>query len=118
MLPKQNRLPGYKIPQLLNSQKNFHSPLFGLKVISTDQTPPQIGFIVSSKIAKKAVDRNRMKRLLRQAIYSYLPRLKPNHNFLLLAKHPIKNKTLAQIKPSLFNLLKQSKLLTNETIDS
>jgi ribonuclease P protein component len=119
MLPKSNRLPGHLIPHTLNSPTTLHSPFFGLKVISSSShLPPRLGFIVSTKIAKRAVDRNKIKRLLRQAVYPHLPNLKPGHDLLFLAKHPLKNQTLQPIKAHVFTLLKQAKLLTNEKASS
>jgi len=118
MLPKQHRLPGFKIPDLLNSKATFQSPFFGLKTTESNHSHPRIGFIVSTKIAKNAVDRNRIKRLLREAIKPHLQSLKLNHDFLFLAKHPIKGKSLKEIKPHVSSLLKKTKLLSNEKTSS
>ncbi len=115
MLPKPNRLPGYLIPSLLNTKTTHHGPLFSLKVLAASRkTPVKIGFIVSSKIAKSAAARNRLKRLLRAALLSHLSSLKPNYYLVFLAKHPLKAKTLDQIKPHIASLLKNAKLVTKE----
>jgi ribonuclease P protein component len=117
MLPRPNRLPGHLVPFLLNSKTTFHSSLFGLKVSKSSNSSgssPRLGFIVSTKIAKKAVDRNKIKRLLRESVRPHLKTLKPNTDLLFLAKHPLKNKTLKQTRPVLLSLLKKSKLITNE----
>ena len=76
MLPKINRLPGYKIPLVLASRKAFHSPLFTLKVKSSNTKESQVGFIVSKKTAKKAVDRNRIKRLTRESFRKHQTQLR------------------------------------------
>jgi len=114
MLPRPNRLPGYRTSQVLSSKTTLHSPFFGLKVSPSDQPLTRIGFIISSKIAKRAVDRNRLKRLLRKAIRPHLQNLKPKHDLLFLAKHPLKTKTLDQIKPHILTALKKAKLLNEK----
>lgn len=115
MLAKINRLPGYKIPLVLASRMTFHSPLFTLKVKPSSLKISQVGFIVSKKTAKKAVNRNRLKRLLREALKSNLKNLKPNHDLLFLAKPAIKNQSLSQITSQIIATLKQSNLLNEKT---
>ena len=112
MLPKINRLPGYKIPLVLASRTTFHSPLFTLKVKPSKETTPKIGFIVSKKTAKKAVDRNRIKRLLRQAIKPSLSKIRSGLNLLFLAKPAIKDKSLTQLKTNISAILKRANLLS------
>ncbi|MBI3290109.1 ribonuclease P protein component [Candidatus Microgenomates bacterium] len=70
MLPKENRL-NKKADFNLVSKKGqiVQSKNFGLAYLVTGaSTPPKFGFIVSNKISKRAVDRNRIKRILRQII--------------------------------------------------
>jgi ribonuclease P protein component len=121
MLPKQNRLPGHILPFVLSSQAVFHHPLFSLRVSSSSCSSPRVGFIVSSKVAKKAVDRNRLKRLLRQAAYPHLKNLPPQTDLLFFAKHPLKtylysSKTPPQPLSAYFSVvLKQAKLINEKT---
>jgi len=116
MFAKKNRLPGYKTPQVLNSKTTFHSPFFSLKILPSDQINPRIGLIISIKIAKRAVDRNRIKRLLREAIKPHLKNLKPNHDLLFLTKHSVKNRTLTQISPAITSILTQAKILLKNNL--
>ena len=114
MLPKLNRLPGHLIPSTLNAKITHHSPFFGLKVAPSNNLFPRIGFIVSPKVAKRAVDRNQLKRLLRQALYPHLKTLKPQHDLVFLAKHPLKTQTLQRLSPAILSTLKKAKLIINE----
>lgn len=116
MLPKQHRLPGYLVLKTLNSTNTHHSPLFSLKILETKENnhPSMAGFIVSIKLSKLAVNRNRLKRRLKAAFYSELKNLKPNYQLVFLAKHPLKSASFKDIKKSLTNLLKQANLITNE----
>jgi len=85
MLKKINR--GLKRSDFEASKKNgkmLQTPLFGVSVIKTlppsghlpltgQVEPVQIGFVISKKISKKAVERNKIKRILSQVIKNKLP---------------------------------------------
>jgi len=77
-----------------------------------------IGFIISTKLSKLAVQRNRIKRQLKAAIYPQLKNLHPNYQLVLLAKHPIKTASFIEIKKTLNNLLITAQVLTNEKNNS
>jgi ribonuclease P protein component len=120
MLPKQHRLPGHLVYKTLNSTTAYHSPLFSLKILKLkkDTQPSMIGFIISTKLSKLAVQRNRIKRQLKAAIYPQLKNLHPNYQLVLLAKHPIKTASFIEIKKTLNNLLITAQVLTNEKNNS
>ena len=119
MLPKQHRLPGYLISHTLSSKNTLHSPLFSLKLLPTDKDCPcQAAFIVSTKISKLAVDRNRLKRQLKAAFYPHLKNLKPSHYLIFLAKHPLKQASFKSIQANMHSLLKKAKLISNEKTSS
>ncbi len=111
MLPKPYRLPGHRIVPILKSSSIFHSPFLTLKVLKNNQPQPQIGFIVSVKTCRLAVDRNRLKRQLRHALLPYLFQLKPNHEIIILAKSAILKQPISVIQADLVKLLKSCSLL-------
>lgn len=108
MLPKTNRLPSHLIKKTLNSPQTLQSQLFVIKAsLQNSSLSPRIGFIVSTKTAKLAVTRNKIKRLLRESIKPHLKVLKKNQDLLIIAKPEIKGKTLDQIKETLNSLVKE-----------
>ena len=111
MLPKPYRLPGHRILTILKSSQSFHSPFLTLKVLKNNQPQTQIGFIVSVKTCRLAVDRNRLKRQLRHALLPHLAQLKPNYEIIVLAKPAILKQSLSVIQTDLFKLLKLCSLL-------
>lgn len=70
MLPKKNRLiKKSEFSEILTKGKIFQGHLFGISVYERDdELPAKIGIIVSKKISKLAVKRNRTKRLLRESL--------------------------------------------------
>jgi ribonuclease P protein component len=61
------------------------------------QGPPKVGFIVSNVIHKKAAKRNRVKRLLREAVRKNLDNIPADHWVSVTVNHKILGKTYAEI---------------------
>lgn len=69
MLSKPNRLPGYQVPILFKTGRRVSVP--GLQLIFQiidDTSPSQFALIASTRVSKKAVIRNRLKRVGREAL--------------------------------------------------
>ena len=86
MLPKKYRLKNNSAfsatYRLKNTFGNKYFLLYlGTKITDKESQNPKIGFVVSKKFHKRAVKRNRIKRLLREVI-----RLKIKNNSLLDAQ--------------------------------
>ena len=58
----------------------------------------RFGFIISTKIHKRAVKRNRAKRLLSEAIFALSPKIKPGFDVVFLAKKKIVEANLEEVK--------------------
>jgi ribonuclease P protein component len=75
MLPKTNRLNiRTYFGEIRGSGKKLSGPYFSFYYrISEDSVTPQINIIVSKKVAKSAVKRNRMRRLINTVMRKALP---------------------------------------------
>jgi ribonuclease P protein component len=68
MFPKKNRISKKEFKEILTVGRVFHSPSFSLRGIKSSSlskrgaVPPKFAFVVSKKIAKTAVERNKMRR--------------------------------------------------------
>jgi ribonuclease P protein component len=61
----------------------------------------------------KAVQRNRAKRMLREALQTLLPQLKPGWKIILISRRPILIAELTEIHDSLNQLFNKAKLINN-----
>lgn len=101
MLSKKFRLNRYEIKELKSRKyKIFHSHTFSLVYKETPDNT-KIGVIVSIKIAEKAVERNRIKRLFYKAAEDLLDK---KGNFLFLTNKTSANVSLEDIKKEIDEL--------------
>ncbi len=71
----------------------------------------RIGLSVSKKIGK-AVVRNKVKRLIREAIRQVLPQLTWTGDLIIIARTPLADMEYHELQSSLMHCLKKSKLLS------
>lgn len=104
MLNKKNRLAkDQEIKRVLAQGRNFFSPFFHLKYLLSAGAA-RFAVVVSTKVSKKAVKRNRLKRILRELIRHKIGRLAPGDYMIMLkpkAAEAEENKVLADMN-SLF----------------
>lgn len=115
MLPKKYRLPSFQFASVKSHGQLLQSPLFGVLVslspreASGEVGPSRFGFIVSTKISNKATVRNRLRRLLSEALLPLLPHLPPGHDYLVLAKTKLINQPLDHIRQTFHAILTSSR---------
>lgn len=91
MLAKKNRLTGKtNFERVEKEGVIFQSANFGLaKYERSDEEPSRFAFIISTKIAKNATDRNTLKRHLREAVRQSIGEVKSGFDVVFLAKTSI-----------------------------
>lgn len=72
---------------------------------------PCFAFIVSKKIDKKAVGRNRLKRQLREIARQNLSKTKNGYDIIILARKTLMENSGGNIKAEIKKLFKQAKLI-------
>ena len=112
MLPRENRLvrkPDFE--KVKEKGEKFQSNLFGLLVYSTSNKTSRFGFVISTKLSKKAVKRNRVKRVLREQVRLLLPRIKPGFDVVFLGKKALLESSYEEIGSEVKRLFKKAKLV-------
>ena len=72
----------------------------------------RIGFVVSKRISKHAVERNHLKRLLSEAVRGCIPDILPGMDIVISAKNAASTATLPTLTNDIRILLQRAKLLT------
>jgi ribonuclease P protein component len=119
LLAKKFRLPSFLISQLLKQGQRDYSDHFILiynKQKTSQQTrtinhSPCFAFIISRKVNKKAVVRNKLKRQLSHVVQKNLDQFKKNYNFLLLARKAELINHFSQISAEVLTLFKKAQVL-------
>ena len=91
--------------------RSVMSPLLILAWMPNDVARTRVGFVVSKRIAKHAVDRNYMKRLLSEAMRGLLPRLPGGLDIVVSARQKANTANLRILEQDMLTLLRQAKLL-------
>ena len=91
-------------------RSNFNEAL-GIKVSKNKRANSRFGFIVSAKISKKAIDRNQIKRRLRQVIKDNIKEIRPGYDVVIVTQPAIINKEYKEIKNLVVKGLIRLKLL-------
>src|SRR5271157_3663619 len=112
MLAKKFKLTGAKnFDRVQKEGRVYQSADFGIARYSrNDNEPSRFAFIVSTKIAKDAVDRNRFKRAMSEAVRLISIDLKPGYDVIFLAKTSISRVPTADIMKEVRVALKESGL--------
>lgn len=111
MLAKQRRLVKEKdFEKIFKRGKSYYSHLLGVKVLSGEFDYNRYGLIVSSKVSKKATDRNRLKRQLRAAAKELDSQLAAGFDLAIMALPALLNQDYKTIKSELEKILAKLKL--------
>ncbi|MCR4263243.1 MAG: ribonuclease P protein component, partial [Candidatus Roizmanbacteria bacterium] len=71
-----------------------------------------VSVIVPIRLSKKAVERNRTRRLLREAVHQHLPQLSGGFEMIVMAKKILKEEKLVDIVPDVTRSLHDAHLLS------
>ena len=89
--------------------RSYAHPLLVLAALPNQEENSRFG-VVAGRAIGKAVRRNRAKRLLRSALYPYLPSIQSGWDVVLIARRPLVEAGFLQIQSALVALLRRSHL--------
>lgn len=106
--------------QRLNKQKDFdgifrqggavQDDFLAVRFLPNRRPVSRFGLVVSTKAAKKAVDRNRLRRQLSEIIRLNLDKIRPGRDMVFVVKAKMAGAPYEQISDSLLGLLKKKNL--------
>lgn len=107
MLPKSNRLPSSDIRTVMRRGKRIANAYMQCVFLPNRGNAPRFAFVVSTQVDKRATKRNRIKRLMREAVHRLLPQIRGSIDAILIARSTRE----AEIKNSVGELLHKAELL-------
>ncbi len=114
MLKKVNRLKKrYQFSYIYKAGTHYSSLNLVLYVTPSKTKSVKVGFAVNRKIGH-AVQRNLVRRRLREIAYFEIPLLKRNYNLIIVAKENSKNASFDELKTEFHKLILKADLYNNE----
>ncbi|MEN9226425.1 MAG: ribonuclease P protein component [Thermostichus sp. HHBFW_bins_43] len=115
MLPARHRLRDRRAFQALyqEGQRRSSSSLTVLFRPGEPGIPSQVGLVISRKVSKSAVRRNRLRRRLREILRPLCPRLKTGYRLLLIPKASLLTYSWQELSAEVHRLLQKADLLTD-----
>ncbi len=114
MLKKANRLNLEKdFQKIFYSGKVWRTEILDIRVRANKAGCLRFGFVVSSKVDKRAVVRNRLRRQMSEIIKNNFNYIVPGFDAAIVAKKEIVGKPFGEIEGILRVVLKKAGLLVN-----
>ncbi|OGM09789.1 ribonuclease P protein component [Candidatus Woesebacteria bacterium RBG_16_36_11] len=112
MLSKENRLSAKdNFDRIKKEGKTFQAESFSAVLYKReDDQPIRIGIIISNKISKSAVARNRIKRILKEILLPNIALLKKGYSLIFLVKRKVILKTKEDLRLDMTILLEKMEL--------
>jgi ribonuclease P protein component len=99
--------------QVRHSGKIYASSLMVLAFLQNELDDSRFGFVVNKRLGQ-AVERNKIKRRMREAVRRRIPQIQPGFDLVFIARQPIREANYTDIEHTLDYLLKKSGLLLNK----
>ena len=111
MLPKNKRIQKSTLRSFQGKGRSFFVETLTLwAVLTTEDIPAKASVVVSKKIAKGAVERNKIKRRIYSALQKELKTIKNGFLLSFYPKKEIQKTTHTQLTKQIFEVLKQARV--------
>ena len=112
MLAQKNRLRRKKdFERVLRKGKGLKEDFLILKMVKNNSSQNRFGFIVGTKISKKAVLRNKLKRRLRELVRGKIEKIKKGFDIILIAQSGLGNRDFWELEEIFTKIFRRAKLL-------
>lgn len=110
MLPKENRLPSSQIKIVMRTGRRESAEGLQLIFAQNNLSVSRFAFVVPKSVDKRAVARNRLKRLARESVRLALPSLASGWDGVFMVRKGLGDE-LASVNACVRDLLMRSKIL-------
>ena len=111
MLPKINRLKKTKdIERVFREGRGFGEGFLFLKLAKNDLNAVRFAFIVGKKISNRASVRNKIKRIMRDAVQKRIDNIKYGFDAVIIAQTGAKENNFQKVESEVEKLFKKTKL--------
>jgi len=112
MLKKENQLKLDKeFDQVFKKGRSSYVEILGIRVFLTQADESRFGILVSNKVSKKAVARNKIKRQIKEIFRLKLAKIKPGYDIVIITLPSILGKNYQEIEAAIDVNLKKLRLL-------
>lgn len=112
MLAKEQRIAKKKdFDHIFSGGKSKYTKILGVKLIKNGLTFNRFGLIISNKVSKLAVERNRLRRILYSNLARLLLRLEIGYDMIIIVLPPARTLTSAELAKGLEEIFKNYKIL-------
>jgi ribonuclease P protein component len=112
MLKEVNQLRLDKeFDQVFKKGRSGYVEILGIKAFFTKTGESRFGILVSNKVSKKAVERNKIKRQIREILRLKLAKIKPGYDIVVITFPSILGKSYKEIELAIDSALDKLKIL-------
>jgi ribonuclease P protein component len=105
-----NRLVSAQYKVVFGQKRSLYGQTMSVWVADSKDADRKVGVIVSKRIFRRAVDRNRAKRLMREAFRLTAPSLVTGVHLVLIARSGIKDKKCAEVMKDFERIAKRARV--------
>jgi ribonuclease P protein component len=106
-----------RFQQVRRQGRSYKHPLLILVALPNDLPYSRFGFTASRRVGN-AVQRNRARRLMREAIRLRLPDIRPGWDVVCIARKPLPQATFRDVQAACDQLLARARLLQSQPNDA
>ena len=114
MLPSKNRLTKRKdFGAILKKGKSLKEDFLVLKMMRNNLLQSRFGFVVGTKISKKAALRNQLKRRLRELVKTRMDKIKKGNDIIFIAQPGLEKRDFWELEEIIDKIFQRIGLIKN-----
>jgi len=114
MLASPNRLKKKKdFDTTFKNSKVFKNIFFIFRIAKNNLGVNRVGIVVSQKVSKKAVERNKIRRIISEIMAKEIKKIQTGVDIIIVALQQVLREDQSQIKKEVENLLIRSGIIKN-----